>query len=77
MQILARSLNSTEGGSDPKILETSGKLQILQPIAIPSTVEGSLNPAKGSPVYVGITPHPSHRLGMDEAEKKKKEQKKW
>ena len=38
-------------------------------------MEGSLNPVKGSLVNVGITPRPSHRLGMDEAEKEKKEQK--
>ena len=54
---------------------TTGKLQILQPVALLSTVEGSLNLEKGSPMYVGITPHPPHSLGMDEDEKKKK--KKW
>ena len=73
-QVLARSLNSTEGGSGPMILETTGNLQILQPIAVPSTEEGSLNPAKGSLVYMEITPHTSHRIGMDEDEKKKKEE---
>ena len=26
-------------------------------------------------MYVGITPHPSHRLGMDKPEKEKKERK--
>ena len=30
------SLKSTVVGSNPRILETIGKLQILQPIAIPS-----------------------------------------
>ena len=74
-QVLARSLNSTVGGSDPRTLETTGKLQILQPIAVPNTEEGSLNPEDGSPVYVGITPHPSHRLGTEEKEKKGKKQK--
>ena len=74
-QILSRSLNSTEGGSDPRILETTGKLQILQPIAVPSNEEGSINPADGSPVYVEITPHPPRRLGTDEKETKGKKQK--
>ena len=32
------------GCSDPRTLETTGKLQILQPIDVPSTEEGSLNP---------------------------------
>ena len=60
------------GGSDPRILETTGKLQILQPIAVPSIEEGSINLANGSTVYVGITPHPSRRLGIEEKEKKRK-----
>ena len=73
-QVLARSLNSTEGGSGPRILETTGKLQILDPIVIPSTEEGSPNLAKGNLVYVGITSHLSHRLGVDEDERKKRKQ---
>ena len=48
---------------------------MLQPLAVPNTEEGSLNPAKDSAVYVGTTPHPSHRSGTDEDEKKKQEQK--
>ena len=60
-------------GRDPSILETNGKLQILQPIAAPTTAEGSLNPGTGSRIYVGITAHPSHRLGIDKGEKKEKE----
>ena len=63
------------GDSDPRILEMPAKLQGLQPIAVPNTGERSLNPAKGSPAYVGITPHLSHRLGVDKDEKQKREQK--
>ena len=57
-------------GSDSRILETIGELQMPQPVAVSSTEEGNLNPATGSPIYVGITPHPSHILGMKEKEKK-------
>ena len=63
------------GGSNPRILETAGKLQILQEIAVLNHAEGSINPADGNLVYVGITPNPSHRVGMDENEKKKNKQK--
>ena len=42
-------------------LGTTRKLQILQQIAVSSTADGKKNPAKGSPIYVGITPHPSGR----------------
>ena len=73
-QALVRSLNSIVDGSDPRILEMTRKLQILQPIAVPSIAKGSLNPENGSPTYVGITPHPSHRLEVKEKENKEKEQ---
>ena len=59
-----RSLNSSVGGSDPRILDTTGKLQILHPIAVPGIAGGNINPANDSPMYVGITPHPSYRLEM-------------
>ena len=65
-QILARSLNPTVDGSDPRTLEMTGKLQILQQIAVSSTADGKKNPAQGSPIYVGINPHPSGRLETTE-----------
>ena len=73
-QVLARSLNSTVGGSES---EDPGDDWEAADFAANScsryNAEGSINPADGSPVYVGITPHPSHRLGMEETEKKKEQ----
>ena len=63
------------GGNDSRILQATGKLQILQPIAVSSSEEGNLNRATGNRIYVGIIPHPSHILGIKEKEKKEKEQK--
>ena len=74
-QVLARSLNPTVDGSDPRTLGTTGKLQILQQIAVFSTEDGKKNPAKGSPVYVGITPHPSNSLEESEEKSGKEKQK--
>ena len=62
-------------GSDPRTLGTIGKLQILQQIVVSSTKDGRQNPTKGSPVYVGITPHPSSSLEASEEKSGKKEQK--
>ena len=62
-------------GSDLRTLETTGKLQILQQIAISSNKDGKHNPAEGSPVYVGITPHLSSRVEANEEKSGKKEQK--
>ena len=73
-QVLVRLLNPTMDGSDPRILETTGKLQILEQIAISSTEDGRPNPAKDSPIYVGITPHPSNRLESSEEKSGKNEQ---
>ena len=70
-EVLEKSLNPTVGGSNSSILEMTGKSLILKPIAIPSTEEGNLNVATGNPMYMGITPHPSHRLGMEETEQHK------
>ena len=39
-QALARSLNPTVDGSDPRTLGTTGKLQILQQVAVSSTENG-------------------------------------
>ena len=74
-QVLARSLNPTMDGSNPRTLGTTGKLQILQQVAISSTEDGKKNPAKGNLVYVRITPHPSSRLETSEEKSDKKEQK--
>ena len=76
-QVLERSLNPTVDGSDPRILGTTGKLQILQPVTVPTTVECNWNPAEGSPVYLGITPYPSLRGGMGGTEIHKRKEKKW
>ena len=71
-QVLERLLNSTVDGRNLRILEMTRKLQILQPIAAPIVEEGKIKPAKDSHVYVGSTPYPSRRLGMNEDEKKKR-----
>ena len=69
-QILAKSLNPTEGGSDSRNLATTGKLQILQQICgNPSGSNENINPVKKTrPQYVGIIPQLSDRLD-DEKEK--------
>ena len=69
-QILAKSLNPTEGGSDSRNLATTGKLQLLQQICGSSSgSNGSTDPVKKtSPEYVGIVPQLSDRLD-DEKEK--------
>ena len=55
---LARSLNPFRGGSDPRNPETTGKLQILQKLSIPSVVEGNSNLSiQDSLVYVGMDSH--------------------
>ena len=58
-QVLARSLNPTVDGSDPRTLGTTGKLQILQQIAVSSNEEWEKKSSKRQSIYVGITPHPS------------------
>ena len=80
-QILAKSLNPTEGGSESRNLATIGKLQILQQICGNSNgSNGSTNPVKKtSPEYVGIIPQLSDRIGGGEdegQEKRAKENKK-
>ena len=75
MQVLARSLNPTVDGSDLRTLGTTGKLQILQQIVVSSTADGRENPAKGSPIYVGITPHPSGRVEKTKEKSGKNKQK--
>ena len=68
-------LNPIVGGNHSRILETTRKLQIMQAIAVSSIKERNLNPAIGGLVFVGITLHPSHRLGMKEQKRKKKNEK--
>ena len=71
-QILVRLSNPLQGGRNPRILETTGKLQILQQVEVPSAEKGNLNPSiKDSPVYVGMTPH-AHRTENGKNEKEKK-----
>ena len=54
-QILARFLSPNQGGTDPRNLETTGRLQILQHVRTPSEESGRSNPArKGDPLYAGI-----------------------
>ena len=69
-QILAKSLNSTEGDGDLRNLATTGKLQILQQICGNSNgSNGSTDPVKKASLeYVGIVPQLSDRLD-DEKEK--------
>ena len=76
-QILAKSLNPTEGGSDSRNLATTGKLQILQQICGNSSgSNGSTDTVKKtSPEYVGIVPQLLDRIG-DEKERVKEKGKK-
>ena len=73
-RILAQSLSSIQGGSDSRNPETTGELQILQQISVPSVEEKAGNLANSAnPVYVGVSPH-SHRT--EKAEKSVKNEKK-
>ena len=54
-RILARSLSSFQGGSDPRTPETTGKLQILQQFAVPSAEKEKTDSSnKDKPIYVGM-----------------------
>ena len=71
-RILAKSLSPSQGGSDLRNPESTGKLQILQQMGIRSAVERKLNLSKkDSPLYVGMIPC---ALRLDE-EKDEKENK--
>ena len=76
-QILAKSLNPVEGGSESRNLATTGKLQILQQIFGNSSGSNvSTDPVKKtSPEYVGIIPQLSDRIDGDEDEGKEKMEK--
>ena len=68
---LAQSLRSLQGGSNSRILETIGKLQILQNFSDFSKEVGNTDLAqKANPLYVGLE-SPTFRL-----ESKKKKDKK-
>ena len=77
-QILANSLNPTEGGSDSRNLATTGKLQILQQICGNSSgSNGTTDPVKKtSPEYVGIISQLLDRLDDEKRRVKKKWKKK-
>ena len=75
-QILARSLNSLQGGNNPRILEIAGKLQILQQLEVLSASEESINQSvDDNPLYVGITPNPLNRVEKEKDEKGKRNEK--
>ena len=77
-QMLAKSLNPTEGGSDSRNLATAGKLQLLQQICGSSSgSNGSTDPVKKtSPEYVGIVPQLLDRLDDNEEKGQEKVEKK-
>ena len=77
MQMLAKSLNPIEGGSDSRSLATTGKLQILQQICGNSSgSNGSTDPVnKTSPEYVGIVPQSSDRIEDEKEKGQEKEEK--
>ena len=53
---LARALNPLQGGSAPRNIETSSKLQILQQFSVTGSGNGNqIRPSKGHAVYVGIS----------------------
>ena len=67
---LARLLSPFQDGSDPRNPETTGKLQVLQRLKIPSATKGSTNLSnKDGPVYVRM----DFRTPMVEDEKAEKE----
>ena len=76
-QILANSLNPTEGGSDLRNLATTGKLQILQQICEKSSgSNGNTEPVmKTSPNYVGIVPQLPDRVDNDDKKGQQYEEK--
>ena len=51
-RMLARSLSPFQGGSDPRILEAVGKLQILQQVRVPSAKMGIEICQKRTVLYV-------------------------
>lgn len=72
MQILAKSLNSTEGGSDSRILVTIGRLQEWpRSKGTPNAVQEKSVPVnEDQPQFVGITP--LHSRIEETMEKKQK-----
>ena len=55
---LASSLSPSQGGSDSRNPETTGKLQLLQQFPIPGVVDGNSDPSeKDKPIYVGMESH--------------------
>ena len=70
---MTRSLSPNQGGSDPRNLETIGRLHILQQVGNPSEENENSNPArKGNPLYVEISPHELNRLGEKKNDKDNK-----
>ena len=71
---MARSLNPFQGGSDSRIPETTGKLQILEKFSVPSAKEGITNlSSQDNPVYVGMESH-TFRIEEKNIKGKKKEE---
>ena len=61
-----RSRSLVQGGSNPRSLETTGKLQILQQVEVHNIGKGNSHIAKiGTPLYSGINPHVADRVAED------------
>ena len=72
LQILVRSLSPSQGGNNPRNLETTRKLQILQQAEISNVKKENSNlSTKDSPVYVRMTLH-AHRIEEEKNGKEKK-----
>ena len=55
-----KSLSPTQGGSDSRNAETTGKLQILWDFCSSSAAEGNIDQSKKDvPMYVGLNSHTS------------------
>ena len=66
-------LNPSQGGSDPRIPETIGKLQILQQFAIPSAKKRKPDLSnEDKPIYIGMETQ-ACKIDDNEKRKKKKE----
>ena len=71
---LAQLLSSFQGGSDSRILETTGKLQILWNFSESSVAEGNTDlSVKDNPLYVGLE-STMHRVECENGKERKKEE---
>ena len=71
---MAILLNSLKRGSNLRMLETTGKLQILQQMEVRTVEKGNLNLGVGDLIHMGVPPQTLNRIKEDEKEKEKKKE---